>query len=150
LVFGYQIKGLGVPKRLENKSDPFLTPFYDFDFTAGVGYLYNGAFDGSFIQADAGAHFNLGVVKLGPHIGVIHFNEMDWSGSISGVSFESTNGYKAGVDFTVGNKIYFLASLEYLIVDEAKVNGLGYFTYASSSSVDYSGVSISLGVAGRF
>jgi hypothetical protein len=31
LVFGYQIKGLGVPKRLENKSDPFL-PFLLFTF----------------------------------------------------------------------------------------------------------------------
>ncbi len=127
-----------------------------YDFTVGVGYLYNSAFNGSFLQGDVGAHFKLGPVNLGPHIGLISFGEMDWdsdsslSNSEPNLTFDNSSGIKGGIDFTVGKKIYFIASLDYISVDEAKVKSINSGWTTNRSSIDLSGWAISMGMSGRF
>ncbi|MBU0483382.1 MAG: hypothetical protein KKB30_02555 [Proteobacteria bacterium] len=120
------------------------------DFTLGSGLLHNGAFDGTFVQGDIGAHFMMGPITLGPHLGLINFSELEWSSSSSGLTFDTSKGSKAGLDFTVGKKISFNLTIDYISVDEAMVKTLDSGWSVNQSSIDFSGFAIFMGVFGRF
>lgn len=131
---------------------------YNLNFTVGGGYLYNSAFDGGLLHATFSAALKKKIFSFGPHLGLIHFGEMKWdsenngiiTNSDPGVTFDSTNGIKGGVDFTVGHKIHFIASMDYIAVDDSELTKVNSGWTTNRTAIDLSGWAISLGVAGTF
>jgi len=120
------------------------------DLLAGVGYLWNDAFNATTISGDMFLRFKLGqrgIFTLGPHVGIISFKP-DWDGP-SEIVLQDETGWAGGLALTVGSpRVAFSAVFDYLSADFG-VEPSGGWT-ANTSSLDISGLLIQLGVQFRF
>ncbi len=124
----------------------------DIDAMAGIGYLWNLAFDGSFTTAEVAVKFasDREGFTIGPHVGVISLADADWVDH-EDIELEGNNGWFCGVVVTTGSKrVSFIGSLDYVDAeyDVAIEPGSGWTT--SSSVVDISGWWLNVGVILRF
>lgn len=118
------------------------------DVTGGGGILWNAAFSAPLARADVSARFKLGpAITLGPHAGIIYFGAPKWAEDAQ-LDFSSTTGIMGGLDFTVGKKVYFLLSLDYVNAAFDVKPKSGWTV--NQSELDMSGVALQLGVKGRF
>ncbi len=121
------------------------------DFTGGAGYLAGGeVLSAPFFLADVALNFTLGrAITIGPHIGFISIDEIDWDES-SDIKLSDTSGIIGGLAFTAGHeKISFSLSVDVVELDEIDVENGERWT-ASQSSIDLSGWMVNLGVKMKF
>jgi len=127
----------------------FNTSKAQLDLTAGIGYLFNGAFTAPMYTGDLAGRFKIGEqITLGPHIGVIGFGEPDWDGNAQ-VSFSDSTGLMTGAVLTAGNEaISFSLSVDYIDAS-FDVTTSGGWT-ANNSTLDISGAMVNAGAIFRF
>jgi hypothetical protein len=120
------------------------------DILAGVGYLWNDAFNATTISGDLFVRFKIGqrgIFTLGPHVGIISFNP-DWDGT-SEIVLQNETGWAGGLALTVGSsRVAFSAVFDYLSADIGVEPSSGWT--ANKSTLDISGLLIQLGVQFRF
>lgn len=125
------------------------TPAVGFDITGGGGILYNGAVDGSFTVVDFAANFNAGKkVSVGPHVGLISFGDLDWSGDAD-IDLEGSSGLVAGLVLNTGGKAArFYLSIDYIEAEFDVETGSGWV--ANDNTLDMSGVGVQAGLLLKF
>jgi hypothetical protein len=120
------------------------------DVTIGGGALVNGCFVAPMgaLSVDIRLRPNR-LVTIGPHLALVTIGEPEWQG-IADVSFSSTSGFEAGLDFTVGKRrVAFGASLSYISLSPLDVTTEGGWV-ASSDQLDLSGAILKLGAVFHF
>jgi len=126
------------------------TPDVDIDLTGGGGYLWNNAVSAPFLMGDVALHFELGKdTTLGPHIGVVSFDELDWSEDAD-IDFSDSTGFVAGILLTKGEEdTKFFVAIDYINA-EFDVDRVGSEWTTNRNTLDISGVAVQVGLILQF
>ena len=119
------------------------------DITGGLGYSYNAAFNAPFYGGDLALRFKLGkVVTIGPHFGTM-IMKPKWTGSgdfsnSDYIDFSTIFAFVVGPTFTLGKKVCFVTSIDYVMgkSDVTTTNGW----VANSSELNLSGFQLNYGI----
>jgi hypothetical protein len=121
--------------------------FY-FDLTAGAGLVINDTFRSYLFDVLASASYAPSEsFKLGPHAGLIRFTDPTWLDE-DGVSFGDTWGWLLGLQLSMGDRILYLVSVDY-IGASFDVNADHGIT-VNRGDLDWSGLAVQFGVRGEF
>ncbi len=128
------------------------TSALNIDLTAGLGFLYNGAFHSSMYLGDLALRFKISKhATIGPHVSVVEFDPT-WDGSgsdSSDVKLSEETSIIPGLCFTIGGKTAsFSASIDYIDTSFDVTTHNGWV--ANDTSLDISGFAIQLGVLFSF
>ncbi len=130
----------------------FEMPYAFFDVTAGLGYLSNDAFGGSYRTAGTALKFKLGTYRatFGPRAGIIKFDDPDWDDDADAdLHIDGEQGSYFGIGVTFGtHPVSFTAALDYIDA-EFDVHGQNGWT-TNDDELDISGLRLSVGVVFRF
>ncbi len=121
------------------------------DVTGGLGYMIGGeVLSAPFLTLDAALLFKLGsAITIGPHIGLISIDEIDWDGE-SDIELSDTQGVYGGLVFTAGKeKFSFCLAIDAVSLDDIEVTDGAAWT-SSRDTIDLSGWKIDLGMKMRF
>lgn len=119
------------------------------DITGGIGYSYNAAFSAPFYGGDFALRFKLGkIVTIGPHFGTM-IMKPKWTGSgdfsnSDYIDFSTMFAFIVGPTFTLGKKVCFVTSIDYVMgkSDVTTTNGW----VANSSELNLSGFQLNYGI----
>jgi len=125
------------------------TPDAFIDITGGGGYLWNQVVSAPFYLGDLAINFQVSKdLTLGPHIGVLSIDELEW-GENADVKFSDSTGFMAGIVFSSGNeKSNSYLAIDYIKADFDVQTGPGWT--ANRNNLDLSGVAFRLGLVIRF
>ena len=117
-----------------------------YSLAGGAGYLYNQAFNGAAISAEASARYKIGkLVEIGPHAVMLYFASPSWQGSTN-IDLDSSIGFGGGLAFAVKIKsdtFKITGAIDYINGKFDVTCGPG--VTASSNKLDYSGVMFKVG-----
>jgi hypothetical protein len=118
------------------------------DLTGGGGVLLNDQFHAVFIDAVVAGMFSVkDTLSIGPRIGLVQFLNPEWSEN-DDVNFDETTGFLAGIQMSLGDKISYLFSVDYIgaAFDAKAAPGVAM----SDDKMDISGLTLQFGVRGEF
>jgi hypothetical protein len=118
------------------------------DVTAGGGILVNDAFRSYMLQALVAGTYNASEgLNVGPHAGILYFVGPEWTSS-DNVDLDDSWGYLVGVQMSMGDKIKYLMSVDFLSssFDVTTKNG----AVADDNTMDIQGIAVQFGVRGEF
>jgi hypothetical protein len=114
------------------------------DAMVGVGAVLNESFRSFMVQGVLSASYQASQsLKMGPHLGVIHFPDPEWQ-SDGDVDFDGTTGLLAGLHLTMGDKITYYVSVDLVTADFDAEGATG------ESALELSGLALQFGVRGQF
>ncbi len=118
------------------------------DLTGGAGAVLTSTFRSFLLQANVALWWQpTRSLNVGPHLGVIYFPNPSWL-SDDDVDFDSTLGWMAGLQMSMGDKITYLVSLDLLSASfDATAGGTSTI---DSDNLEIMGFGIQFGVRGLF
>ena len=118
------------------------------DLTAGAGLVYNESFRSFLAQAQVATMYAVtDSLKIGPHAGIISFPNPEWIERTELV-MDGSRGWIAGMEMTMGDRIMYVASADYVSTTFDMLTGPGLSS--ESDELKMSAVVVQIGVRGEF
>jgi hypothetical protein len=126
------------------------TDFY-VDLTVGGGLLVNDSLRSFFVQGILSAAYRASdSLDIGPHVGLLYFTNPEWLDS-DNVEFESNIGYLLGLQISMGDKIKYLVSVDFIGSSfDVSTKAAEVAVEGGDKSLDLSGLAVQFGVRGEF
>jgi hypothetical protein len=117
------------------------------DLVGGAGVIINSGFRSFMLQAilEGGVQVS-NSLNVGPRIGIIHFPDPEWLEN-DDVSFDSDTGFLAGVQLSMGDKIKYMVSVDWI---DATFNVTPGTAVTTENDLSLSALAIQFGVRGEF
>jgi len=118
------------------------------DILGGAGLIVNDTFQSFLLQAVVSATYAFSEsFNLGPRAGIVYFTDPDFTDDDS-VDFDGAPGYLIGLQFSMGDRIQYVVSVDLLTISMDANTDEG--STASDDSLDIAGLTFQFGVRGEF
>ncbi len=119
------------------------------DLNAGAGILADSMFVSGTLYGDVALRWQAArAATVGPHVGVIHAFDPEWRGSLD-VDISPTTGIIGGIQLTMGDKVSYLLSVDFLSMSFNAESGSPFYTL-NTDSLDMKWVGFQFGLRGQF
>lgn len=118
------------------------------DLLGGAGIIVNDAFQSFLLQAVVSATYAFTEsFSMGPRAGIVYLTDPDFTDDDS-VDFDEALGYLIGLQFSMGDRIQYVVSVDLLTISMDATTEEG--STASDDSLDIAGLAFQFGVRGEF
>jgi hypothetical protein len=120
------------------------------DVTAGAGIIANDAFRSFLLQAGVAATWEASPsFEIGPKLGVMYFPNPEWTEEEDVVDVDGSWGYTVGVMVSLGDKVSYLLSVDWIGVEfDMEATDAGYTL--EQDTLELGGLAVQFGVRGVF
>jgi len=119
------------------------------DLSAGGGILADSMLVTGTVFGDAALRWQVArAATLGPHLGIIRALDPEWRGNLE-VDVSPATGFMAGLQLTMGDKVSYLLSVDFVGMSFDVESGSSFYTL-DADSLDMRWIGFQFGLRGQF